>query len=90
MAFPDESLTARERATLTLVTQLRADGDTASLIASLREDHDGPERVRDVLALLAELDPELIVQVALDALIQAHADDPLGARQTRRIRRDST
>ena len=89
MASPDQP-TAQERATMALVARLHADGDTASLIALLHDGHEGPERVRDALILLAELDPELMVQVALDALIQAHLDDPAGAPQTRRVLRANT
>lgn len=85
----DDPPTADEEQTLSLVRRLRADADIEPLVASLRDGHQGPERVRDALILLAELDPNLIVQVALDALIQAHLNDPSGARQTRRVARDS-
>jgi hypothetical protein len=67
---------AEEEQTLSLVRRLRADGDTAPIIASLRDGDRGPERVRDALTVLAELDLDLIVQVALDSLIEAHLNDP--------------
>ena len=47
----------------------------------------GPERARDALSLLGELDRELLVQVALDALIDANVADPAAAAQTRRVMR---
>lgn len=85
----DDQPTAEERAALTLARQLVADADIGPLIAALRDGDGGPERVRDALTLLAELDPDVIVQVALDALVQAHLNDPAAAHQTRRIERDS-
>lgn len=86
----DDKPSDEEREALALAHQLVADGDTGPLITSLREGRDGPERVRSALVFLGELDPDLIVQVALDALIQAHVSKPSTARQTRRIVRDST
>jgi hypothetical protein len=86
----DDQPTAEERAALSLARRLVADGDTGPLVTSLRDGHDGPERVRDALTFLAELDPDLIVQVALDALIEARVNDPPAARQTRRIVRERT
>jgi hypothetical protein len=64
-----------ENEVASLVRRLRADGDTAPLIALLHSGREGPGRVRDALTVLAELDPELIVEVALDALLLAHVDD---------------
>jgi hypothetical protein len=84
----DDEPTAEEREALALARRLIASADTGPLIASLRAGDGGPERARDALALLAELDPDLIVQVALDALIQAHLSDPAAARQSRRVVRD--
>ncbi|HEX7298530.1 MAG TPA: hypothetical protein VF257_05960 [Solirubrobacteraceae bacterium] len=81
---------SREKEILSLVARLRADADISALLALLRTDEDGPERVRDALAVLAELDPELIVQVALDALIAGHLGAPATAEQTRRVLRDPT
>jgi hypothetical protein len=85
----DDQPTADELA-LSLARKLIGDADTGPLIAALRDGRDGPECVRDALTFLADFDPELIVQVALDALIQAHLNDPAGARQARRIERDTT
>jgi hypothetical protein len=75
----DDPQTADEEQTLSLVRQQRAEVDTAALITSLQDGRQGPERVRDALTLLAELDPDLIVQIALDALIQAHINDAAAA-----------
>jgi hypothetical protein len=86
----EDQPTDAEREALSLARGLAADVDAGPLITSLADGHDGPERVRDALTLLAELDPDLIVQVALDALIQAHLHDPATARQTRRIVRGPT
>lgn len=80
--------TDEERETLALVTGLRAYGDVAALVALVQGGDGGPERARDALTVLAELDPELIVQVALDALIHAHIDAEVTAPQTRRVVRD--
>jgi hypothetical protein len=72
----DDPSTDRERDSLLLAGQLIADAGNGPIITSLRDRCHGPERVRDALTLLAELDPDLIVQVALDALIHAHATTP--------------
>jgi hypothetical protein len=85
----DDKPIADEDAVLALVSRLRVDGDTAPLIALLTDGPEGPERVRDALTILAEIDPELIVQVVLDALLRAHLDDDGGAQQTRRVIRGS-
>jgi hypothetical protein len=87
VASPDEPTAEEHAAILRLVAQLRADGDTTPLVALLKAGREGPERARDALTILAELDPELIVQVVLDALIQAHVDDHVAAPQTRRVTR---
>jgi hypothetical protein len=85
----DDPSTDRERDTLLLAGQLIADAGTGPIITSLRDRRHGPERVRDALTLLAELDPDLIVQLALDALIHAHSaippplDQPAGPHATR-------
>ena len=47
----------------------------------------GPERARDALRLLGELDLELLVQVALDTLIDDYVNDPALALQNRRAAR---
>jgi hypothetical protein len=79
-----EAPTPEERQTADLVKALRATGNLHPLVAVLREPDGGPERARDALMLLGELDLELLVQVALDTLIDEHVDDPAKARQTRR------
>lgn len=85
----DDPPIAHEDEVLALVQRLRADGDTAPLITVLQDGPEGPERVRDALAILADLDPELIVQVALDALVLAHGAQDQTDHQTRRITRDN-
>lgn len=47
----------------------------------------GPERARDALRVLGDLDIELLVQLALDTLIDQYVEDPGVAHQTRRERR---
>jgi len=80
-----ESPSQQERETIALVGLLRACGSTTSLVDLLRGADGGPERARDALSLLGELDRELLVQVALDALIDANVADPAAAAQTRRV-----
>lgn len=82
-AFADD-LPPDERATLELVTDLAASGNLHELIARLREGELGPERARDALRVLGELDLDLLVQVTLDSLITTYLDDPGLAHQTRR------
>jgi hypothetical protein len=79
-----EGLTPEERATAELVKALRATGNLHPLVAVLRDPDGGPERARDALLLLGELDLALLVQVALDTLIDDHAEDSTIAPQTRR------
>jgi hypothetical protein len=86
VANPDEPPTGQEQTNVFLLAKLRADGNNASLIALLQRGREGRARLRDALTILGELDPDLIVRVAVDALIQAHA----AARQTHRAFRDST
>jgi uncharacterized protein YbcI len=69
-----EQLTAHERTIVDVVAQLLANGESAPLTALLHGGHDGLERVRGALDVLGELDRQLLVQVALDALICAHLD----------------
>lgn len=83
MAAP-ESPTPQELATAELVKTLRATGNLRPLVGVLREEESGPERARDALLLLGELDLELLVQVALDTLIDDYVSDPALAHQTRR------
>ena len=51
---------------------LRADVDAASITALVRDKDEGLEYVREALEVLGELDPQLLVRVALDALVCAH------------------
>ena len=76
--------TPEERATGDLVKAVRETGNLRPLVAVLRDPDGGPERARDALLLLGELDVELLVQVALDTLIDDYVDDPALAVQTRR------
>lgn len=70
-----------------LLVDLRGDGNRQPLIALLRTGEVGPERVRGALRLLAEADPDLLVQITLDALIDMYVTDPGLAHQTRRFDR---
>jgi hypothetical protein len=63
---PDE-LTPEERMTVLMAEQVRDSGDVLPLLARL-EGPLGPELVRDTLRLLGELDLDLLVAIALDAL----------------------
>jgi hypothetical protein len=81
--------TPEEQETAELVKALRATGNLRPLIVVLRAPDGGPERARDALLLLGELDLELLVQVALDTLIDDHVEDALLAHQTRREIRGS-
>ena len=80
----DEDLTADERGTLELVQDLIATGNLHPLVAQLRARGAGPERARDALRVLGDLDIDLLVQLALDTLIDQYVDDPGMAHQTRR------
>lgn len=75
----------QEREVIFLVGLLRATADTKPLVSLLRGGDGGPERARDALSLLGELDRELLVQVALDALIDGNFADAAAAAQTRRV-----
>jgi hypothetical protein len=87
MASP-EDFSPEERETAELVKALRSTGNLGPLVALLRGSDGGPERARDALLMLGELDLELLVQVALDTLISDHIEDPEVARQTRRVVRE--
>jgi hypothetical protein len=78
-----------EFATAELVRALRETGNLRPLVAVLRNPDGGPECARDALLLLGELDLELLVQVALDTMIQDYVEDPGLAHQTRREMRGS-
>jgi hypothetical protein len=80
-----ERPTPQERETAELVKALRETGNLFPLVSILRGADGGPERARDALLLLGELDVELLVQIALDTLIDDHFEDPALAQQTRRV-----
>ena len=84
MAYLDD-LSSNERATAQLAAQLRDSANLHPLIARLRKGEVGPERARDVLRTLAELDIDLLVQITLDGLISAYLEDPGLAHQPRRV-----
>ncbi len=86
MASVDD-LSADERTTIDLAAQLRDSGNLHPLIARLRDGEVGPERARDALGVLAELDVDLLVQITLDGLISVYLDDPGLAHQPRRVTR---
>ena len=77
-------LPADERTASELAAQLRDSGNLHPLIARLRNGEVGPERSRDALRILAELDVDLLVQITLDALISVYLEDPGLAHQPRR------
>jgi hypothetical protein len=68
-----EPLTAHERAIVGIVADLRANVDAASITALVRDEGEGLEYVREALEVLGELDPQLLVRVALDALVCVHS-----------------
>lgn len=80
----DADLPEDERETLILVRTLVATGNLHPLIARLRDGETGPEDARDALSVLADLDRDLLVQLALDTLITVYVEDPGAAHQTRR------
>jgi hypothetical protein len=79
-----DAQTPEELETERLVNALRATGNLHPLIARLRRGEGGPERGRDALQMLGELDLELLVQITLDALVDAFVEDPGLAHQPRR------
>ena len=83
VAFLD-GLSAEDRATVELASQLRDSGSLHPLIARLRDGELGPERARDVLRVLSEYDVDLLVQITLDGLISTYLEDPGLAHQPRR------
>jgi hypothetical protein len=74
-AFDLESLTADECAIVGIVAQLQTTGDAAPLRDWAREGGEALERVREALRVLGELDPQLLVAVALDGLLRVDGDD---------------
>jgi hypothetical protein len=81
----DEELTAAEHETLELVRDLVESGNLHPLIERLRAGDTGPERARDALKTLGELELALLVQLALDTLIDLYLTDPGLAHQPRRV-----
>lgn len=80
----DSELTPAERSNVDLVQRLVATGNLRPLIEALRNGDRGPEDARDALRLLADLDVDRLVQVALDTLITEYVEDPGMAHQSRR------
>jgi hypothetical protein len=74
-----------ERVMVELAAELRDSGNLHPLIARLRDGEVGPERARDALRVLGELDIDLLVQITLDGLISAYVEDPGLAHQPRRV-----
>jgi hypothetical protein len=74
-AFDLEALTEDESAIVGIVAQLRASGEVALLRTWAREGGEALDRVREALSVLGELDPRLLVEVALDGLIRAQFED---------------
>jgi hypothetical protein len=81
----DPELTPAERATAELVAKLVESGNLRPLIDALRSGDRGPEEARDALRLLADLDVDRLVQIALDTLITEYVEDPGLAYQPRRV-----
>ncbi len=81
---PDDGLTPEDRVTAELARELATTGNLHPLIARLRDGDVGPERARDALKVLVELDPDLLTQITLDALIGQYVTDPGTAHQPRR------
>jgi hypothetical protein len=82
------SATPAERATADLVNELVASGNLRPLVEALRNGDRGPEDARDALRLLADLDVDRLVQIALDTLIVEYVEDPGLAHQPRRVSDD--
>lgn len=80
-----DGLTPDEQRTADLVERLRDTGNLQPLIDALRAGEAGPERARDALQLLGELDLLLLVQVSLDTLIRDYVAQPRLAVQNRRV-----
>jgi hypothetical protein len=78
-------LPSEEGTTIELAASLRDSGNLHPLIARLRDGQVGPERARDALRILAEIDIDLLVQLTLDGLISVYLTDPGLAHQPRRV-----
>lgn len=81
----DSELTPAERANAELVRRLVATGNLRPLVEALRNGDTGPEDAREALVLLADLDVERLVQIALDTLISEYLEEPGLAHQPRRV-----
>ena len=81
----DPALTPAECSTIDLVSKLVATGNLHPLIDALRNGEHGPEDARDALRVLADLDVDRLVQIALDTLITEYVPDPGLAHQPRRV-----
>lgn len=81
----DPELTPEERATINLAAKLIHTGNLRPLIEKLRNENGGPEDARDALRVLADLDVDRLVQIALDTLIAEYVVDPGLAHQPRRV-----
>jgi hypothetical protein len=75
---------AEERETVELVKTLRAIGDLRHVITVLRQSDDGPERAREALLALGELDLDLLVRMMLTTLLDAVGEHPAGDPETGR------
>ena len=64
-----DGLTRAEHAATELVQRLIATGHLGPLVESLRDGAHGHEDAREALRLLVELDPERLVQLALDSVV---------------------
>jgi hypothetical protein len=80
-----DGLPPDEHETVELAAQLGESGSLHPLIARLREGEVGPERAREVLRVLAELDVDLLVQITLDGLISVYLEDPGLAHRSARV-----
>ncbi len=87
MAASDD-FTPAEREVVELVLALRQTGNLKPLVALLRDGDGGPERARDALQTLGEWDLQMLVQIALDTLIDDYVEDPRIAIQDRRVVRN--
>ncbi|HTP18969.1 MAG TPA: hypothetical protein VMJ65_05155 [Solirubrobacteraceae bacterium] len=81
-----DGLPPDEHETVELAAQLGESGrEPSPLIVRLREGEVGPERAREVLRALAELDVDLLVQITLDGLISVYLEDPGLAHRSARV-----
>ena len=70
-----DRLTAAEHASAAMAHKLMETGDLGPLIQALRDGEQGREGAREVLQVMVELDPDQLVQVALDTLMDEHFSD---------------